>query len=267
MSANKSPIEAKKHLYQEKDIYAHYSNPDRSIDENQPEVFLNELGYLDKYLKPGAHVLVLGCAGGQESFAMLRHGYHVTGLDIVPEYIDIIRKYAAQKGFSERSRFEIVNGYEWPMIPDQSIDAVSMFANFISVAGISHEIRIKLFNEAYRVLKPGGVIFAEGSDCNHPIVKQRTEAWRPKLSENLELKKQWGLTAEENTTVLNAHQCAGDRASLTTHANYDMEAKQVWSELAAAGLRVVNILFDENFYSEYPSVLCIAVKDPYKRMP
>lgn len=256
-------LSACRRLYQEPDVYAHFSNPDRNITAERLEVCTNLLALLSRYARQEAHVLVLGCAGGQESFALLRHGYEVTGLDIVPEFVEAARSHALAKGFGDRARFEVVDGYEWPMIADGSVGVVSMMADFVSVAGISREIRLALFAESRRVLRVGGVVFAEGHDRTHPKLRLPPPPWRPQTEEDKDLKSAWGLTDEPDVVVDPQHPCSGHLVPATTTAAYKMDAREIWQELEESRLRVVSVDLEAELDPPFscPSALLVAIKD------
>ena len=264
MDRPSDPLSACRRLYQESDIYAHFSNPDRNITAERPEVCTDLLELLRQYARQEAQVLVLGCAGGQESFALLRHGYEVTGLDIVPEFVEAAMSHAQARGFADRARFEVVDGFEWPMIADRSVDVVCMMADFVSVAGLSRKIRLALFAESRRVLRVGGVVFAQGHDRTHPKLKQPPPPWRPQMDADKDLKAAWGLAEERNVVVEPGHPCSGDKVPETPTATYKMDAREVWEELEESGLRVVSVDLDAELDPPWdcPSALLVAIRDP-----
>ncbi len=260
MDNSPTPLDAARRLYEEEDVFSHFADPDRNIDEGQPEVCLQELDLLRRHTRTGAHVLVLGCAGGQESFALLRKGYRVTGLDIVPGFIAAARKHAKEKGFTGQARFEVVVRPAWPMIKDQSVDAVAMFANFISVAGTCKEVRKTLFLESRRVLKAGGVLIATGHDGSHPVFRHGGPSRPQECAAANELKKRWGLTNEAGVVVRDEHPCSGGPAKTIT-AIYKVIPKQLWAEIEECGLRVVEVKMDREIETDCPSVNIVAVND------
>ena len=114
-------------LYREPDILAHYSNPDRLAHlEEEPWA----LAVAKTHVRKGGHILAVGCGAGTEAFWYVEAGYSVTGVDVVPELVEIARGRARKKGVAERVRFEIVDGYTWPL-KDESCDGVSLMQNFL----------------------------------------------------------------------------------------------------------------------------------------
>ena len=172
-------LEAMRALYTEPDIQSHFGNPDRNIDRK--DLCDWELSLLREYVDEHAHILDVGCAGGQEAFAFLRAGYRVTGIDIVPEFIDAARRLARDTGFEGRARFELVQGFDWP-VDDEVVDGVCMMTNFLMHLP-TREIRGRVFQECYRVLRPGGAVMMEGPDRTHPGRHLERPSWEPERDE------------------------------------------------------------------------------------
>ena len=251
-------IERARALYREPDVLAHYSNPDRNVDN---ESFCRrELAMLRDHVRDNGHVLVVGCAGGQESFAFLRAGYTVTGVDIVPEFIEAARRHAKEKGFENQARFEVVDGFEWP-VDDASCDAVSMLANFLIYLP-SRAMRTAVFTECMRVLKRGGVALMEDEDRTHPSLKMRRKPdWEPDRSEDAEKKAEWNLKDEPGAFVAPGHPCSGHKNAKTLVPRYLADPRELWAEVEESGLRVIRVQTEQSPTEEGASVVIVAVKD------
>ena len=65
--------------------------------------------WLTRFNVTGKQVLELGCGSGEVSIVAARLGARVTGLDIVPEMIDIARAGARAAGVSETATFRVAN--------------------------------------------------------------------------------------------------------------------------------------------------------------
>lgn len=142
-------IRTVRQLYQEPDILRHFGNPDR---HGEGPGCAWELELARSHVRAGGRILVVGCGGGEESFAFAAAGYAVTGVDIVPEFIQEARRHAVAKGLAERVAFEVVDGFRWP-VADGSCDGVSMLRNFLTYLP-SRPIRSTVFRECVRVLAP-----------------------------------------------------------------------------------------------------------------
>jgi len=103
-------------------------------------------------LKPGQVVLDLGSGGGLDCFlAASKVGEQglVIGVDMTPEMIKRVRENAANGGFN-KVEFRLGEIEHLP-VADNSVDVI--ISN--CVINLSPEKK-KVFQEAYRVLKPGG---------------------------------------------------------------------------------------------------------------
>ncbi len=103
-------------------------------------------------LKPGETVLDLGSGGGFDCFLAAREvgeSGMVIGVDMTPEMIHLARKNAAEMGV-QNVEFRLGEIENIP-VADNSVDVI--LSN--CVINLSPE-KGKVFQEAYRVLKPGG---------------------------------------------------------------------------------------------------------------
>ena len=118
-------------------------------------------------LKPGMSVLDCGCGPGTITlgFAGLVAPGQVVGTEIEASHVAIARKNAANRNVPN-AQFEVADIYELPFA-GASFDAV-----FISAVLGNLREPIRGLREAYRVLKPGGVIgvkeFDHGGDLIYP---------------------------------------------------------------------------------------------------
>jgi SAM-dependent methyltransferase len=105
-------------------------------------------------LQPGQTVLDLGSGGGVDCFLAARQvgeSGRVIGLDMTPAMLDLARANAKKLGLAN---VEFQYGYiEDIPLPDASVDAI--ISN--CVINLSAD-KAAVFREAYRVLKPGGVL-------------------------------------------------------------------------------------------------------------
>jgi len=106
-------------------------------------------------LKPGETVLDLGSGAGFDCFLAAKQvgaSGHVIGVDMTPEMLAKARKNAAKAEGEQFSNVEFRLGeIEHLPVADESVDAI--ISN--CVINLSAE-KEKVFQEAYRVLKPGG---------------------------------------------------------------------------------------------------------------
>jgi ubiquinone/menaquinone biosynthesis C-methylase UbiE len=119
------------------------------------------------YLKPGMRLLDCGCGPGTITIGFAQHlsPGEAVGTELEEAHVAIARENAARQGITNVS-FEPGDLYQLPFA-DASFDAV-----FISAVLSNLREPLRGLREAYRVLKPGGVIgikeFDHGGDIYFP---------------------------------------------------------------------------------------------------
>ncbi|MDP2759246.1 MAG: class I SAM-dependent methyltransferase [Sideroxyarcus sp.] len=100
----------------------------------------------------GSHIADIGSASGVSAALFAARGAHVTGIEIAPELVAQAREL--WRDYAERIEF-VVGDAEHLELPDASLDAVFF-------GGVLHHIPQleKVYDEAMRVLKPGGKFVA-----------------------------------------------------------------------------------------------------------
>lgn len=99
------------------------------------------------------HVLDIGSGiGGPSRYLARKYNVNVTGIDLVPEYVDAARKFAKAAGLEQKLLYEIGDATNLPF-DEQAFDAV-----WIQVTSANIKERDKFYSEAYRALKPGKVV-------------------------------------------------------------------------------------------------------------
>ena len=98
----------------------------------------------------GKRLLEVGCGLGTDLIEFARGGAVVTGVDLTPQSIELVRKRFALEGFAVDAR---VSDAEHLPFGDSSFDVVYSF-------GVLHHTpnTQQAIDEVYRVLKPGGKI-------------------------------------------------------------------------------------------------------------
>jgi microcystin synthetase protein McyJ len=105
-------------------------------------------------LRPGDHVLDVGIGFAEQAFVILDRFRvsHIIGIDITPVHVDKARKRVAARGLEQQ--IDIRLGSATAMdFPEASFDAVLALE-----CAFHFDTREAFFCEAYRALKPGGVI-------------------------------------------------------------------------------------------------------------
>jgi ubiquinone/menaquinone biosynthesis C-methylase UbiE len=123
-------------------------------------------------IKPGDHVLDVGCGTGEVTLEAKKHAKQgdVYGIDPAPEMIAVARKKAARKKLDIDFRVGVIEALPFP---DSSIDVVT---SSLMMHHLPENLKMRGLAEIYRVLKPGGrLLIADfmrptGSFFNHLFI-------------------------------------------------------------------------------------------------
>lgn len=106
-------------------------------------------------LEPGLELLDLACGHGRIANPLAERGVRVTGLDATPLFLDLARKDAAERGVE----VEYVEGDMRSLPWTERFDRVLCW--FTSFGYFSDEENRQVLAEAYKALKPGGLLAIE----------------------------------------------------------------------------------------------------------
>lgn len=138
------------------DIWVSYAAPDRvRLAELVPLVQNRwmESG-LPARMRPGAHILDLGCGSGFKSFALLQldPGAHVTAIDS-PKVLEITKDVAEQLGVTSQVTF--LNGDVDRELPAETFDML-LIGNLLHYYDATTATSI--LQKTYRAVKPNGLV-------------------------------------------------------------------------------------------------------------
>lgn len=141
------------------DFYESYAERDRLASGVGKLEYLRTLALLERYLPPApASILDVGGATGVYAFPLSERGYKVHLIDVVPLHIQQAKVLSKEKGIPLQ-KVGVGDARNLPLA-DQSVDAVLMLGPLYHLP--NYHDRLKAINEARRVLRVNGVLFAAG---------------------------------------------------------------------------------------------------------
>ena len=145
------------------DVKAHYS---QGGEEKRLEIGLWKIegarteNILHRFLpKPPATIVDIGGAAGAYALPLAKQGYQVHLIDLVPLHIEQAKE-AEKKQKDHPFKTCMVGDARKVELPNAMADAVLLFGPLYHLPDKND--RLKAISEAYRILKPGGLLFAAG---------------------------------------------------------------------------------------------------------
>jgi SAM-dependent methyltransferase len=107
---------------------------------------------LEKISLTQGKVLVLGLGGGREAIPLAKMGFSVTGVDFIPELVELARENAAKHGVQIEAR---VGELTQLALPPSTFDLVWLSDRMYSCIP-TRERRINMLKKMHAALRPGG---------------------------------------------------------------------------------------------------------------
>jgi SAM-dependent methyltransferase len=183
-----------------------------------------EQDWYARVLKPGDHILLVGCGSGRDLIALLELGYHVDGLDPSQPALDLARRILDRRRLSA----DLYTGAIEDTVPPGMFDAV-VFSWFAYGYIPGRAARIAALRRIAARLKPGGRILISYIPTDTPprslpiavtrlVARLTNSDWRPEVGDVL-------------------GPASSDRRAI--HYEHQFSADEIEGEAATAGLSVV----------------------------
>lgn len=136
------------------DFYSHYDEDCRLTSKYGMVEFLTTMRYIEKYLKPGAHVLEIGAGTGRYSHALAQKGYVVDAVELVEHNIEVFKKNTTSE---EKITITQGNALHLSSIADSQYDITLLLGPLYHLYHLAD--KQQAISEAIRVTKQGGILF------------------------------------------------------------------------------------------------------------
>ena len=136
-------------------FYSNYDEEGRLLSKHGQVEYLTTMRYIDKYLQPGMRILEIGAATGRYSHALARKGYQVDAVELIQHNIDIFRSLT-QPG--ENVTIRQGNAMDLSCFEDHTFDITLLLGPMYHLFTVEDQLRA--LQEAIRVTKKGGIVFA-----------------------------------------------------------------------------------------------------------
>lgn len=117
--------------------------------------FLTGIKYMDEYLKKDARILDIGAGAGIYSLHYAKLGYHVDALELSSDNIEVFQSKITP---GQHVDLRQGNALDLSYYKDETFDVVLLMGPLYHLS--SFDDQLKALNEAKRVLKKDGVLFA-----------------------------------------------------------------------------------------------------------
>ena len=154
-------------------LLAAHLDPDTDLASRRPETIDRSVAWLINILnlQPGAAVLDLGCGPGLYAYRLAQRGMRVTGVDASRRSIEYANQHAQQDGLEIHYRYQNYLDLEDTEMYDA---ALLIFGDFCP---LSPDLRIRLLQNAYLALKPGGTFVLDVTTREHRKLHGSRNTW------------------------------------------------------------------------------------------
>ena len=135
-------------------FYGSYDEDNRLCSRHGRVEFMTTMHYIEKYLRPGMHVLEIGAATGRYSHTLARQGYRVDAVELVQSNIDIFKKNTVP---GENITVTQGNATDLSAFSDDTYDVTLLLGPMYHL--FEESDKLKALSEAIRVTKKGGTVF------------------------------------------------------------------------------------------------------------
>lgn len=135
--------------------YENYDENGRLVSKHGMVEYITTMKYIEKYARPGMHILEIGAATGRYSHALAQKGYQVDAVELIERNIDIFKQNTIP---GEHVSITQGNAMDLSLFESNTYDITLLLGPMYHL--FTTEDKLKALSEAIRVTKKGGIIFA-----------------------------------------------------------------------------------------------------------
>ena len=135
-------------------------------------------------LAPPAAILDVPCGSGRLAIDLASRGFTATGVDLSPQFLDVARATAGEKGVTIAWHHRDMRDLPWPL----SFDGAFCFGN--SFGYLDDDSNADFLDAVYNILKPGGRFVLDASSVAENVI--------PKIEKHTEMQVGDILFVEDN---------------------------------------------------------------------
>jgi SAM-dependent methyltransferase len=197
-------------------------------------LFPAERRFLEHRVAPGSRILLVGSGTGRELIALTACGFRVTGVEPVPQTLDLCRGALA----SRRLEADLRAGYIEDVVLDREAFDVAMFSFFVYSLIPTASRRVAALKNALRAVKPDGLMLVSY------MIGEAPSVWLTRVGRAVGAVARTDWRLEPGDAVYRTSPGALRFEHIFTPAEID-------EELAAAGLARL----ENSPFASYPYVL------------
>jgi ubiquinone/menaquinone biosynthesis C-methylase UbiE len=151
---------------EEEYISAHYAKAAfafelERLEKHSPVEYAITCRYLERYMQPGMTVVDVGVGGGHYAEVLASRGCAIHLIDVSPALLQAAQRRLTEAGLGHRIQsVHRVSATDVSVLASESCDGVLLLGPLYHLRNLAE--RARAVAEAWRVLKPDGLLFAAG---------------------------------------------------------------------------------------------------------
>ena len=205
------------------------------LEQNNPVELAMISRYLERWIEPDSDVADIGVGVGHYSELLARRGCRLHLVDVSENLLDATRRRLEDADLDDAvEEATVASATDLDFLDDESLDAILLLGPLYHLP--QRDARHRCIEEAHRVLRPGGVVFATGINRLY-YLRERFDGDPSEIADNADLFRDLmrdGIVDEKRPAPkLRQSLC---RAHLTTCEDHRRLLAPLFDEVLMAGV-------------------------------